>query len=1024
MIVGVFINSSNVKVTVDGAIIAPKYIVCDDNTTLSISDVTTPTTKAGYRTYTASPTSTVWVKDGPVCVMNCVEYATIDAAIAAVPTGGATPSVIKLLRNISQEITSENYYKYRISNKKITFDLNGFDLIFTGHDAAYLEVINSVINYTGIGEFKIKRNLNMRAGAFFVYALSVSGGGSCTLTGVEITNYGAACLQTAIYAVGGDIVVNGDVKATGNGNYGVGIDAQRSNITVKGNIIAGDVGVYVHGINTTTVTVDGFITAPRYIWDGYETTLGISDVTTPTTKPGYLTYTLPGSASTVWVQGASTVQAKKTVCQIGTTDYYSIETAINAVPTGGAMPTVIKLLDNITHELSCPYYGYISYGKKITFDLNGFNLIFTGSPLIVTDGSIVNYTGTGEFKVINSINSSEDGTIFDALVVMDGSSCTLTGVEITDNGTGTNRRVIAISSINRTSPSCTNTVVVNGDVKATGNGSADSGGWGISTNGIGVSSNITVKGNIIADGIGVCIYQNNATVTVDGTITAPKYIEINGTTLSSSNVTTPTTKPDYLTYTLGTNTVWVKDIFVSVSNIKDVPRTATVNLPLTLTGTVEPSNAANQTIVWTVQNAGTTGATISGNTLNTTGTGTVVVRATIANGTATGDYTQDFTITVNPYFFAVDRIIDIPAIAALNLPLTLTGTVEPSNASKQSIVWSITDAGTTNATLAGNIFTASTEGTATLLATIKDGTAAGVDYTQQVSITVIPPVCQIGSTFYSTIEAAIEAVPADDAMPTVIKLLDNITHELPKAYSMYRIDNKKITFYLDGFDLIFTENCLSLDNGSIVDYIGSGELKVIRNLTGTAIGVNTSALSIENGSSCTLTEVEITDNGTGIGRNVVAIKSNNASVTVNGDVKTTSNRDITANSWGIDANSSAITVTGNITCDNIGVYVRNNTTVTIDGSIDAPLYIMIDGNVLSISEFTKPTTKTGYFTYKRGTSTVWVKDGGTGISTVSLSKTAAIIGYCDLLGRKLQTEPTKGIYIILYDNGTAKKVMR
>jgi Leucine-rich repeat (LRR) protein len=78
-----------------------------------------------------------------------------------------------------------------------------------------------------------------------------------------------------------------------------------------------------------------------------------------------------------------------------------------------------------------------------------------------------------------------------------------------------------------------------------------------------------------------------------------------------------------------------------------VPATATAATELTLSGTVAPANADNRTITWSVQNAGTTGASISGSTLNTTDAGTVTVRATITNGaSASGNYTQDFTITV------------------------------------------------------------------------------------------------------------------------------------------------------------------------------------------------------------------------------------------------------------------------------------------------------------------------------------------------------------------------------------------
>jgi hypothetical protein len=85
-----------------------------------------------------------------------------------------------------------------------------------------------------------------------------------------------------------------------------------------------------------------------------------------------------------------------------------------------------------------------------------------------------------------------------------------------------------------------------------------------------------------------------------------------------------------------------------VTDITDVPDTATAGINRTLTGTVSPANATNQTITWSVKDAGTTGASISGYTLSTTAAGTVKVTATVVNGaTASSNYTKDFDITVN-----------------------------------------------------------------------------------------------------------------------------------------------------------------------------------------------------------------------------------------------------------------------------------------------------------------------------------------------------------------------------------------
>lgn len=122
--------------------------------------------------------------------------------------------------------------------------------------------------------------------------------------------------------------------------------------------------------------------------------------------------------------------------------------------------------------------------------------------------------------------------------------------------------------------------------------------------------------------------------------------------------------------------------FVPVTNITGVSTTTTANAPLTLTGTVLPSNATYQTITWSVQNAGTTGATIAGNTLNTTATGTVTVRATIANGTAIGiNYSQDFTITVSNSVLGGTVSITGSAVFGETLTAVTTGLTSTPNVS-------------------------------------------------------------------------------------------------------------------------------------------------------------------------------------------------------------------------------------------------------------------------------------------------------------------------------------------------------
>ncbi|MCL1817272.1 MAG: hypothetical protein FWG43_06705, partial [Clostridiales bacterium] len=82
---------------------------------------------------------------------------------------------------------------------------------------------------------------------------------------------------------------------------------------------------------------------------------------------------------------------------------------------------------------------------------------------------------------------------------------------------------------------------------------------------------------------------------------------------------------------VSTSTAFVED-FIPVADITDVPDTAIAGIPLTLSGTVLPSDATNQAIIWSIKDAGTTGATIEGDTFNTIATGTAIVTATIKNG--------------------------------------------------------------------------------------------------------------------------------------------------------------------------------------------------------------------------------------------------------------------------------------------------------------------------------------------------------------------------------------------------------
>lgn len=146
-------------------------------------------------------------------------------------------------------------------------------------------------------------------------------------------------------------------------------------------------------------------------------------------------------------------------------------------------------------------------------------------------------------------------------------------------------------------------------------------------------NNPTISNIIISNELFDSYVLNSAVMEISASNAIPNF----------DNTTSKNHRPISATFNIATSID-----FVAVTGITGVPTTANAGTPLALTGTVAPSNATNKTIVWSVTNAGTTGASINGNTLNTTADGTVIVRATIVNGeTATTNYTQDFTIAVN-----------------------------------------------------------------------------------------------------------------------------------------------------------------------------------------------------------------------------------------------------------------------------------------------------------------------------------------------------------------------------------------
>jgi endo-1,4-beta-xylanase len=160
-----------------------------------------------------------------------------------------------------------------------------------------------------------------------------------------------------------------------------------------------------------------------------------------------------------------------------------------------------------------------------------------------------------------------------------------------------------------------------------------------------------------------------------------------------------------------------------------------------------PANASRTAIIWSVVYGQDRGS-VSGNILTLSAAGKVTVRATVLDGWAIGDNAwEEFDIEV---IQAVENIANVPASAVVDVQLTLTGNVEPSIATNQSIIWDVIS-GPGN--VSGNILNLTNDGIVIVRATIINGSAIGTNYVQFFSITVVRSVLSIVSNIPNQIYA-------------------------------------------------------------------------------------------------------------------------------------------------------------------------------------------------------------------------------------------------------------------------------
>ncbi|MDR2474504.1 MAG: putative Ig domain-containing protein, partial [Bacteroidales bacterium] len=266
--------------------------------------------------------------------------------------------------------------------------------------------------------------------------------------------------------------------------------------------------------------------------------------------------------------------------------------------------------------------------------------------------------------------------------------------------------------------------------------------------------------------------------------------------------------------------------FKAVINIADLPRRATIGTPLTLAGTVIPSDADNKTITWTIHNDSYgTGAVIFGansDIFSATSPGRVSLRATITDGLSSGaDYIMYFDINVAP---------TPPTISTTTLPdgivgVTYSRTLEVNGAG--TMTWSVT-AGSLPAGLTLNSATGVISGTPTVTGTanftVKVSNGALPDATQELSITIIAASSTANfsvsnnTTKYETLKQAIEAVAEGGTMTMLQDVTGGVT-ALARVKT-YTIDlNGKTLGSTGTYSLYMHDGTVTLKNGTVTTRI-------------------------------------------------------------------------------------------------------------------------------------------------------------------------------------------------------------
>ena len=348
----------------------------------------------------------------PVAKIGDTTYATLKAAIDAVPSNGGTPTTITVLRNVTDAVgmtvpSGKNFivdfggYTYTVNKpgagskntESQAFQLlKDSTIVFKNGTLRVAEdnlvpspiADSSPVKYTNIRRL-IQCYADLTLEDMTIDGTNQYGGASYVMSfnnqPVKLTG------KTSVIAAEGKVAFDVD------GNWGNPIKYNRCEVTINTTgTIVGNIEVGQGKLDMQNANVKGGIVLCTSC--GAEETTGQKERITVT--GGTFTGDVSAYLSDNYIQNNGKVEAlgaTNAVAQIGDTYYKTLADAVAAAPTDGT-ETTITLLNNVV------FTGHINIndGKNIILDLNGHDIVSTDAEVFDVYHSKFHVTGSGSIN--------------------------------------------------------------------------------------------------------------------------------------------------------------------------------------------------------------------------------------------------------------------------------------------------------------------------------------------------------------------------------------------------------------------------------------------------------------------------------------------------------------------------------------------------------------------------------------------------------------------------------------------------